>query len=115
LPVQNGKVLPIVESYLREFGEPSGYLDFARFGPPSRAVLDTTTRLLAESAVASPSTVDQLMRQEDRAKAAAARLCGRDPGQIVLLPNTSLGLFQVAWHAPPGEVLVSAAEFPANT
>jgi predicted transcriptional regulator YheO/selenocysteine lyase/cysteine desulfurase len=35
---------------------------------------------------------------------------------VVLLPNTSLGLFQAAFHAPPGgEVLVSAAEFPANT
>ena len=65
---------------------------------------------------AGVGTVDELMRQEDRAKAAVARLTGSRADQVVLLPNTSLGLFQAAFHAPIGsEVLVSAAEFPANT
>ncbi|MDT8916099.1 aminotransferase class V-fold PLP-dependent enzyme [Amycolatopsis sp. PS_44_ISF1] len=101
--------------YLLQFDEPAGYLDFARFGPPSHAVLDTTARLLEETTVAGPSTVDELMRQETRAKAAAARLCGSDTDHTVLLPNTSLGLFQAAFNSPGAEVLVSAAEFPANT
>ncbi|GAA4529527.1 aminotransferase class V-fold PLP-dependent enzyme [Amycolatopsis samaneae] len=101
--------------YLLQFDEPAGYLDFARFGPPSHAVLDTTARLLDRTTTAGPSTVDDLMRQEIRAKAAAARLCGSDTDHTVLLPNTSLGLFQAAFNAPGGEVLVSAAEFPANT
>ena len=101
--------------YLVQFDEPAGYLDFARFGPPSHAVLDTTANLLALSTKAGPSTVDDLMRQEVRAKAAAARLCRSDTDHTVLVPNTSVGLFQAAFNAPGGEVLVSGAEFPANT
>ncbi|MBB5855771.1 aminotransferase class V-fold PLP-dependent enzyme [Amycolatopsis umgeniensis] len=101
--------------YLLQFDEPAGYLDFARFGPPSHAVLDTTASLLDASTKAGPSTVDDLMRQETRAKAAAARLSGSDTDHTVLLPHTSLGLFQAAFNAPRGEALVSASEFPANT
>ncbi|GAA1955949.1 hypothetical protein GCM10009754_27200 [Amycolatopsis minnesotensis] len=102
------------EAYLAQFTEPAGYLDFGRFGPPSRAVLDTTADLLARTAVAGPSTVDELMRQEQRAKEVVARLCGTGPEHVVLLPNTSLGLFQAAFNTPGGEVLVAPAEFPAN-
>lgn len=105
----------ISPSYLLQFAEPAGYLDFARFGPPSHAVLDTTAQLLERATTAGPSTVDELMRHEVRAKAAIARLAGSDTDHVVLLPHTSLGLFQAAFQAPGGEVLVSAAEFPANT
>jgi len=101
-------------SYLVQFHEPEGYLDFGRFGPPSHAVVDTSTRLLEASASAGPSTVDDLMRQELRAKAAAARLCRNDTDHVTLLPNTSTGLFQVALGVT-GQVVVSAAEFPSNT
>jgi selenocysteine lyase/cysteine desulfurase/predicted transcriptional regulator YheO len=59
--------------------------------------------------------VDELMRQEMRAKAAVSRLSGSDTDHVVLLPHTSLGLFQAAFNTPGGEVLVPAAEFPANT
>jgi selenocysteine lyase/cysteine desulfurase/predicted transcriptional regulator YheO len=101
--------------YLLQFAEPAGYLDFARFGPPSHAVLDTTAQLLERSTAADAGTVDELMRQEVRAKAAAARLAGSDTDHVVLLPHTSMGLFQAAFNGPGGEVLVSASEFPANT
>jgi selenocysteine lyase/cysteine desulfurase len=107
----------IPAEYRSQFDETPGYLDFARFGPPSRAVLDATARLLAQAARADRSTVDDLMRQEPRARAAVARLTGSDLDQVVLLPNTSLGLFQAAFNAAPRDsaVLVSGAEFPANT
>ncbi|MGF6882778.1 selenocysteine lyase/cysteine desulfurase/predicted transcriptional regulator YheO [Nocardia sp. GAS34] len=100
--------------YLLQFDEPAGYLDFARFGPPSHAVLDTTASLLHEATTAGPATVDNLMLQEIRARAAVSRLSGSDTDHVVLLPHTSLGLFQAAFGFG-GEVLVSAAEFPANT
>ncbi|PJK23594.1 aminotransferase class V-fold PLP-dependent enzyme [Mycolicibacterium goodii] len=106
---------PLSPRYLLQFDESAGYLDFARFGPPSYAVLDTTARLLEQSAHAGPATVDELMRQEVRAKAAAARLCGSDTDHIVLQPHTSMGLLQAAFSVPGGTVLVSEAEFPANT
>ncbi len=104
----------IPSSYLVQFHEPEGYLDFARFGPPSFAVVDASTRLVEASVSAGPSTVDDLMRQEVRAKAAVARLCRGDTDHVTLLPNTSTGLFQAALGVT-GEVLVSSGEFPANT
>jgi selenocysteine lyase/cysteine desulfurase/predicted transcriptional regulator YheO len=99
---------------VRQFRESTGYLDFARFGPPSDAVLAEQARLSEFSATAGPSTVDDLMRQDLRARAAVARLCGTDTDHVVLLPNTSTGLFQIAFGLT-GDVLVSAGEFPANT
>lgn len=108
---------PLSPAYLSQFSESPGYLDFARFGPPSAVVLDTTARLMDQVAAANWSTVDSVMAQELRAKAAVARLSGSDTDHVVLLPNTSIGLFQAAFNAAPadGEVLVSGAEFPANT
>ncbi|ONI74935.1 hypothetical protein ALI144C_39865 [Actinosynnema sp. ALI-1.44] len=96
------------------FRESTGYLDFARFGPPSNAVLAERSRLTEYAAVAGPTTVDDLMRQDLRARAAVARLCRTDTDHVVLLPNTSTGLFQAAFGVR-GEVVVSAAEFPSNT
>lgn len=100
--------------YLAEFDEPTGYLDFARFGPPGRTVLTTSESLLRRAAQAGPTTVDELMAEEPRAKAAAARLCGTSPDHVVLVPNTSLGLVQAAFGCR-GEVLVPASDFPSNT
>ncbi|MCM2419566.1 aminotransferase class V-fold PLP-dependent enzyme [Streptomyces sp. RKAG293] len=100
--------------YAGHFEEPEGYLDFARYGPPSRDVLDATAQALADSARATHSTVDDLMRAEPRAREAAARLAGTDPGHIVLLPNTSTGLFHAAFGITGGTVLVPSGEFPAN-
>lgn len=94
--------------------EPSGYLDFARFGPPTRAVVDRTAELTEAVARSDASTVDSVMRWDERARAAVARLCRGTAERVVLLPNTSLGLFHTAF-ALRGEVLVSSAEFPANT
>ena len=106
---------PISPRYRLQFSEPAGYLDFARFGPPSYAVLDTTAMLLEKATHAGPGTVDELMREETRVKAAAARLCGNDIDHVVLQPHTSLGLMQAAFNAAGGSVLVAATEFPANT
>jgi selenocysteine lyase/cysteine desulfurase len=100
--------------YAEHFSEPEGYLDFARFGPPSRDVLDATAAALARSAQAGHTTVNELMLAEPRARAAAARLAGTGPAHVALLPNASTGLFQAAFGIPEGTVLVPAADFPAN-
>lgn len=102
-------------SWCEQFDESPGYLDFARVGPPSRAVVAESAALMGSVASASMSTVDDLMRNDDRARAAVARLCCADADRVALLPHTSQGLFQAAFSVPAGEVLVSAAEFPANT
>lgn len=98
-----------------QFDESPGYLDFARVGPPSRAVVEESAALLGRVASAGMSTVDDLMTCDSRARAAVARLCRATDDQVVLLPHTSQGLFQAAFSVPGGEVLVSASEFPANT
>jgi selenocysteine lyase/cysteine desulfurase len=100
--------------YAEHFQEPEGYLDFARYGPPSHDVLDATAAALARSARADHHTVDDLMRAEPRARAAAARLAGTDAEHTVLLPNASTGLFHAAFGIPGGTVLVPGTDFPAN-
>ncbi|MDX3077259.1 aminotransferase class V-fold PLP-dependent enzyme [Streptomyces sp. MI02-7b] len=100
--------------YAERFTEPEGYLDFARYGPPSRDVLEATAAALATSAEADHTTVDELMRAEPRARAAAGRLAGRDAAHVALLPNASTGLFHAAFGLAGGAVLVPAADFPAN-
>lgn len=104
-----------MDSWQGQFGESPGYLDFARVGPPSRAVLEESAAAMARLAAAGASTVDDLMTADLRARRAVARLCGATEDRVALLPHTSQGLFQAAFSVPPGAVLVSAAEFPANT
>lgn len=105
----------MADVWLDQFDEAPGYLDFARVGPPSRAVVEESTASLTQLATASMSTVDDLMANDARARAAVARLCGADAERVILLPHTSQGLFQAAFSVPAGEALVSPAEFPANT
>ncbi|MEY9849163.1 aminotransferase class V-fold PLP-dependent enzyme [Streptacidiphilus sp. MAP5-3] len=104
-----------LSGYGERFSEPTGYLDFGRFGPPSKDVLDITRRLMEQSARAGSDTVDELMQQELRARQAAARLLGGVPvDAVALLPNASTGLFHAAFGLPHGTVLVPAREFPSN-
>ncbi|MCZ2821230.1 aminotransferase class V-fold PLP-dependent enzyme [Modestobacter sp. VKM Ac-2977] len=102
-----------LSAYLSAFAEEEGYLDFARVGPPSRAVVEAGTAALAAVSAAGLGTVDELMGAEGRALAAASRLLGFPPGNVAYSPSTSAGLFQAAF-AVRGPVLVSPAEFPAN-
>ncbi|WP_191094441.1 aminotransferase class V-fold PLP-dependent enzyme [Nocardia colli] len=105
-------------AYLAQFCETTGYLDFARYGPPSRAVVAASATAMHSGAMAGPDTVDELMSATDRAVRAVARLAGFATSSVVLVPNTSTGLFQAAFAIPfepaIGEVLVSGSDFPAN-
>jgi selenocysteine lyase/cysteine desulfurase len=78
-------------------------------------VVEETAALLGRLVVADGTTVDSLMTCDLRARRAVARLCGAVADRVALLPHTSQGLFQAAFSVPAGAVLVSAAEFPANT
>ena len=100
-------------AYLAQFAEDDGYLDFARTGPPSRAVVAAGSDALTAVSAAGQGTVDTLMQAEERALAAGSRLLGFARRNVVCTPSTSAGLFQVAF-ALSGPVLVSPAEFPAN-
>ncbi|MEV6117466.1 aminotransferase class V-fold PLP-dependent enzyme [Streptomyces sp. NPDC052109] len=104
----------MLSSYAAHFDAPPGYLDFARFGPPSREALVATARAMEESARSDHTTVDGLMRAEGAARDAAARLAGTDATHTVLLPNASTGLFHAALGIPEGVVLAPRTDFPAN-
>ncbi|WRZ94643.1 aminotransferase class V-fold PLP-dependent enzyme [Streptomyces sp. NBC_01007] len=104
----------MITSYAAHFDTPAGYLDFARFGPPSRDAVAATARAMEESARADHTTVDGLMRAEGLARDTAARLVGTDSRHTVLLPNASTGLFHAALGIREGVVLAPRTDFPAN-
>ena len=101
-------------SYLAEFAEPPGYLDFARVGPPSRRVVATLAAAAGEVHAANPGMLDQLDAGTAAARQRAARLLDTCLDQVALAPSTSAGLFAVALGLPAGNVVVPAGEFPAN-
>ncbi|MGW2464201.1 aminotransferase class V-fold PLP-dependent enzyme [Streptomyces sp. NPDC001761] len=113
-PHRPGRTSPVLTSYAAHFDTPAGYLDFARFGPPSRDAVTAGARAVAESATADHTTVDALMRAEDAVRDTAARLAGTDVRHTVLLPNTSTGLFHAALGIREGVVLAPRTDFPAN-
>ena len=100
------------DRYRQSFVEPIGYLNFASYGPPSTDVVETVAHLAGRASLGAPAA--DLHTQDGRAIAAVSRLTGFDPGAVVLIPNTSLGLLQVAFGLSGGSVLVSQAEFPSN-
>jgi selenocysteine lyase/cysteine desulfurase len=106
-----------VASYRNEAGEPPGYCDFARFGPPTRAVLERDGIELARISTGG-TDCDELVRYRDEAQRLVASLTGRRGlDQVVMVPSTSAGLFQLAFALPArsgDELLVPPAEFPAN-
>ena len=88
------------------------YLNFASFGPPTRAVLAAAHGVDERAAAGVPGA--ELHREDERAIAAVSRSTGFAAEGIALMPNTSTGLLHTAFSVPPGRVLVSRAEFPAN-
>ncbi|MGW4197738.1 aminotransferase class V-fold PLP-dependent enzyme [Streptomyces sp. NPDC005004] len=104
----------MLTSYAAHFDTPAGYLDFARFGPPSRDAVAAIAHAMQDSARADHTTVDGLMRAEDTARNTAARLAGTDAAHTVLLPNASTGVFHAALGVREGVVLVPRSDFPAN-
>ncbi|GAB3536509.1 hypothetical protein GCM10027403_17490 [Arthrobacter tecti] len=98
--------------YERSFSAPERYLNFASFGPPSDAVSTETTQLLKLAGEGADPA--QLHETDNRAIAAVSRLTGFGTDSVVLTPNTTFGLLQLAFGLPRGEVLISAGEFPGN-
>ncbi len=96
--------------YLQQFQEPPGYLNFASFGPPSRAVVRALTSTAEAAVVGTPGLHDH----DERALAAVARLTGFDRNAGLLTTSTSAGLQQLAFGLRGSEVLVSRDEFPSN-
>ncbi|WP_104167259.1 aminotransferase class V-fold PLP-dependent enzyme [Arthrobacter sp. SX1312] len=101
-------------SYRASFTEACGFLDFASYGPPSRAVRERVVHLLELAGDGGPGIDGTLSGEDLRARQSFARLSGFPLENVGLTGSTSLGLFQVAFGLTGGSVLVSAGEFPAN-
>ena len=103
-----------IAGYSQRFGEQAGYLNFASYGPPSSDVVAVSDALLGRAFAGAPGASEGLHAEDLRARAAFARLSGFGIDGVTIVPNTSTGLFQVAFGLPEGKVLVGRGEFPAN-
>ncbi|MCG6495293.1 aminotransferase class V-fold PLP-dependent enzyme [Kitasatospora sp. A2-31] len=93
--------LPVTD-YLRQFDEPAGYLDFARFGPVSAGVLQVLTRAAGRMHSGHGwDTLAELDAATLDAARSAADLLGARPEEIAFVGSTSHGLFAAA-HALAG-------------
>lgn len=103
-----------IDDFVAGYDEDPGYLDFARFGPPGRSVIEEETaqvELLRRARFGSLASLDH---QDERVRNAVAELVGFPAEQIGFQPSTSSGLMH-AMFGITGGVLLSKAEFPAVT
>jgi selenocysteine lyase/cysteine desulfurase len=103
-----------IEQFAAGFDEDPGYLDFARVGPLSRAVLEEEQGLVELLRRARFGSLDNLHSEDERVRNAVSDLTGFRPDQVVFQPNTSTGLMH-AMFGVTGGVALSPAEFPSST
>jgi selenocysteine lyase/cysteine desulfurase len=103
-----------LEQFRAGFSEEPGFLDYASYGPFSRAVVaesDWQRELVSRSRFGS---MTPLSEQHDRAAVALAGLLGFRSDQVVLQPDSSVGAMQAVFGLT-GPVLLSRAEYPSLT
>ena len=85
-----------IASYQASFTEARGFLNFASFGPPSRAVRQRVQYLMELAGDGRTGINGTLYGEDRRARESFARLSGFPVENVGLTGSTSLGLFQVA-------------------
>lgn len=103
-----------IEAYLNTFDAEPGYLNWASFGPLSRAV---RTESLADAELLGSGRASGISVVIERARDAreeVAALLGVASEQVVLQPSTTYGIMH-AVYGLAGGVLVSPREFPSLT
>ncbi|MCY4370870.1 MAG: aminotransferase class V-fold PLP-dependent enzyme [bacterium] len=106
--------MSLPRSFLDHYDEPFGFVDFAAIGAmsiPARRRLASMAEVMAGR---TEKLVPFVMGELGTTAALAARLLRTDPGRVGIVPNTSTGLFTVAFGLPRGSVVVPETEFPAN-
>ncbi|MDJ0924054.1 MAG: aminotransferase class V-fold PLP-dependent enzyme [Acidimicrobiia bacterium] len=108
--------MPVSDTYLHEFSEPLGYLDFAGIGPPSRRVLQAVGDAYSRVAEPDGDMGPPILGSYEAALATIGRFLGVAPELVTVVPSTSAGLFQLAFGLAPfgGNIVVPSHEFPAN-
>lgn len=101
-----------LDSYLENFDEEPGYLDFARVGPLSRSVIAEEMAQSNRLGHARFGTIASFEEQDARVRRAVAALTGFRDDQVVFQPNTSQGLLHSVFGLE-GTIALSPAEFPS--
>lgn len=100
------------DAFAAGFTEDPGYLDYAKVGPLSAAVLAETAASHEALARFRHGALARLADASERARAGLAALTGFRADQIVAQPSTSHGLMHVMFGLT-GTLLMSPAEFPS--
>ncbi|MXZ67562.1 MAG: aminotransferase class V-fold PLP-dependent enzyme [Acidimicrobiia bacterium] len=106
--------MPLPQSFLDQFDEPFGFMDFASIGAmsiPARAGIGEMADAMSGS---RGKLVPLVMERVQTARRLGARLVGVPTEQVTTVPSTSAGLFAVAFGLAGGSVVVPETEFPAN-
>lgn len=101
-----------LEHFTAGFPEEPGFLNYASFGPISTPVTAESDGWMDSVSRARFGAIDALLEQDARAREAVANLLAFRADQVVLQPNTSMGLMH-AMFGLTGPVLLSSAEFPS--
>ncbi len=104
------------DSYLNEFSEPIGYLDFAAIGPPSLRVRNAVAEAYSRVSEPEGPVGPVMLGRYEAALARCGRFLGFAPELVTMVPNTSTALFHVAFGLAPfgGNIVVPSHEFPTN-
>ncbi|GAA4671324.1 aminotransferase class V-fold PLP-dependent enzyme [Frondihabitans cladoniiphilus] len=101
-----------IDAFREGFSDDPGYLDFASFGPMSRAVIDERTALGEIQARARYGAGAVFDEQDIRVREAVRGITGFSTEQIVFQANASIGLMHTMFGMS-GQVLYSAREYPS--
>lgn len=101
-----------IEHFISGFSVEPGYLDFARFGPLSDAVIAEQNAQADALSRARFGSLDVAFDQDARVRRSVSALIGFPEAQISFQPNTSQGLMHVLFGLS-GVVAMSGAEFPS--
>ncbi|MBU6495509.1 MAG: aminotransferase class V-fold PLP-dependent enzyme [Acidobacteria bacterium] len=106
-----------LDAYSAHFSAEPGYLDFARFGPPSHDVNTVSSKCLS-SVSRGFAPIDDLQEVHKRVRAQIASLTGRpSEDAVTFASSTSVANTMVAMALPAdprSEIVLSPREFPAN-
>lgn len=106
----------MIEAYLNEFEEHSGYLNFASVGPASTSARAASARLLDALAAGDRPIPDIIEPAYSESRATIAAALGVEDRFATSVPSTGAGIMQVAFGliGASGNVVVPSHEFPAN-
>ena len=101
-----------IEDYVGTFGNESGYLNWAAFGPLSPSVREEIFADADLLGSGRPSSLSLVADRIGQARELVAELLGAEADDVTLQPSSTQGLMH-ALYGMTGAVIASTAEFPS--